>query len=128
MPMAIHLDLSQHLQPVPICLQYDQMVNSCIHPLLPELMGVRQGATSQAMILDPKSRQAKKISVEKSNSMNPTFSPDGKWLVYAAESQGKTGLRVQEVTNGKERWLAFPFQRNELEARGIQGCSSKFLH
>ena len=92
----------------------------------PRAYGVRQGAMSQAMILDPKSRQAKKISVEKSNSMNPTFSSDGKWLVYAAESQGKTGLRVQEVTNGKERWLAFPFQRNELEARASRDVLPNF--
>ena len=83
----------------------------------PRAYGVRQGAKSEAMLFDPVSGKSSAIPFEKSNAMKPCFSPDGKWLVYAAESQGKTGLRVQDVVTGLEHWLAFPFQRNELEAR-----------
>ncbi|MEQ9414261.1 MAG: amidohydrolase family protein, partial [Cyclobacteriaceae bacterium] len=83
----------------------------------PRAYGVRQGAKSVAMNFDPVSGKTSIIPLEKSNSMKPSFSHDGKWLVYAAESEGITGLRAQDMSTGREQWLAFPFQRNELEAR-----------
>lgn len=83
----------------------------------PRAYGVRQGAKSEAKILNPETGKTSLLPLDKSNAMKPGVSPDGKWLVYAAESQGQTGLRVREVATGIERWLAYPFQRNELEAR-----------
>ncbi len=50
-------------------------------------------------------------------AMKPVTSPDGRWLVYGAQSRGQTGLRTRDLATGGERWLTFPFQRNELEAR-----------
>ncbi len=94
--------------------------------VIPRAYGMRQGSTSQAMILDPKLNKTRKIPLEKYNAMKPLFSSDGKWLVYATESQGQTGLRIQEVHTGKERWLAFPFQRNELEARASRDVVPNF--
>ncbi len=50
-------------------------------------------------------------------AMKPELSPDGRWLVYGAQSRGETGLRLRELSTGTERWLVYPMQRNELEAR-----------
>ena len=92
----------------------------------PRAYGVRQGAMSQAMIYDRNTNQSMKLAVDKPQSMKPVFSSDGKWLVYVAESQGQTGLRVQDATNGHEWWLAFPFQRNDLEARASRDVVPTF--
>lgn len=95
--------------------------NSILYTFVtPRAYGSRDGAKSKIISFNPNSRKGIPLAVEKSNPMKPTFSPDEKWLVYAAESKGQTGLRVLEVSSGMERWLAFPFQRNELEARATR--------
>jgi Tol biopolymer transport system component len=51
------------------------------------------------------------------SSMRPMLSPDGKWLVYATRYDGETGLRLRDLTNGSERWLRWPVQRDDQESR-----------
>jgi Tol biopolymer transport system component len=51
------------------------------------------------------------------SSMRPVLSPDGKWLVYATRYDGETGLRLRDLTNGSERWLRWPVQRDDQESR-----------
>ena len=95
--------------------------NSILYTLVtPRNYGSRDGAKSEIISLNPNSKKVFPLAVEKSNPMKPTFSPDEKWLVYVAESKGETGLRVMEISSGEEKWLAFPFQRNELEARATR--------
>lgn len=60
------------------------------------------------------------VIVDKGNTMKPSISTNGKWLAYGAMSEGKTGLRVRNMDNGKEKWLVFPFVANELEARATR--------
>ena len=50
------------------------------------------------------------------SSMRPVLSPDGKWLVYATRYDGETGLRLRDLTNGSERWLRWPVQRDDQES------------
>ncbi len=53
-------------------------------------------------------------------AMRPLVSPDGRWLVYAGQSQGVTGLRVRSLATGEDRWLRRSLMRNELEARATR--------
>jgi Tol biopolymer transport system component/imidazolonepropionase-like amidohydrolase len=46
----------------------------------------------------------------------PTLSPDGRWLVYASRHIADTGLRIRDLEQGGERWLAWPVQRDDQES------------
>ena len=45
-----------------------------------------------------------------------SLSPDGKWLVYGSRFEDNTGLVIQDLKTGDERWLAYPVQRDEQES------------
>jgi Tol biopolymer transport system component len=49
-------------------------------------------------------------------AFQPTLSPDGKWVVYAARHIADTGLRIRDLASGDERWLAWPVQRDDQES------------
>ena len=46
----------------------------------------------------------------------PVLSPDGKLLAYGSRSEGQTGIRLLDLTNGRDRWLAYPVQHDSAEA------------
>ncbi len=50
------------------------------------------------------------------SAFRPAVSPDGKWLTYGSRHDEKTGLRIRELATGTERWLAYPIQRDNMEA------------
>ena len=50
------------------------------------------------------------------SGMRPAISPDGKWLVYGSRESAQTGLRIREIASGEEKWLAYPVQRDNMEA------------
>jgi Tol biopolymer transport system component len=50
------------------------------------------------------------------SGFRPAVSPDGKWLVYGSRIDQNTGLRIREIDSGVERWLAYPIQRDNMEA------------
>jgi len=50
------------------------------------------------------------------SAFRPAISPDGKWLTYGSRHDEKTGLRIRELATGEERWLAYPIQRDNMEA------------
>ena len=58
--------------------------------------------------------------------MKPQLSKDGKWMAYAAEKAGVTGLKLRNMQTGTEKWLVFPLQRNELEARATRDVLPNF--
>jgi imidazolonepropionase-like amidohydrolase/Tol biopolymer transport system component len=37
--------------------------------------------------------------------MRPAISPNGRWLVYASSSGSHLGLRLRDLSSGRERWL-----------------------
>ena len=53
-------------------------------------------------------------------SFRPTLSPDGRWLVYGSRHIADTGLRIRDLDTGEERWLAWPVQRDNQEARAAR--------
>ena len=50
------------------------------------------------------------------SAFSPTMSSDGKWFVYGSRYEEKTGLVIRDLTNGDEKWLAYPVQRDEQES------------
>jgi Tol biopolymer transport system component len=50
------------------------------------------------------------------SGFRPAVSPDGKWLVYGSREDAQTGLRIRDLASGEERWLAYPIQRDNMEA------------
>ncbi|MFT5144005.1 MAG: Tol biopolymer transport system component [Rhodothermales bacterium] len=51
------------------------------------------------------------------SGMRPALSPDGRWLVYGSRENAQTGLRKRELATGREEWLAYPVQRDDMESR-----------
>lgn len=54
------------------------------------------------------------------SAFRPTLSSDGKWLVYGTRHDTETGLRIRNLNTGKERWLAYPVQRDDMESRATR--------
>ena len=50
------------------------------------------------------------------SAFTPTFSPDGKYMVYGSRYEDKTGLVIRTVKTGEENWLAYPIQRDDQES------------
>ncbi len=57
-----------------------------------------------------------RITSRYGSAFTPTLSPDGKWLVYGSRFEDNTGLMLQDLKTGDERWLAYPVQRDEQES------------
>ncbi|MDZ7683086.1 MAG: amidohydrolase [Fodinibius sp.] len=55
------------------------------------------------------------------SAFRPTISNNGKWLVYGTRYDTETGLRIRNLENGNERWLAYPIQRDDMESRATRG-------
>ncbi len=76
-----------------------------------------EGPRAWIVRLDLRSGREERVVVRSTNAFKPALSPGGATLVYATQLEGSTGLRVRDLATGDERWLAFPLQRDELEAR-----------
>ncbi len=50
------------------------------------------------------------------SAFTPTLSKDGNWMVYGTRFEAETGLVLRNLKTGKERWLAYPVQRDEQES------------
>ena len=66
-------------------------------------VGVSRGATTV-------------ITSRYGSAFRPAISPNGKLLVFGSREGVETGLRIRELDTGVERWLAFPVQRDNMEA------------
>ncbi len=49
-------------------------------------------------------------------AFRPVLSPDGSQLVYATRFETQTGLRIRELDSGRDRWLQYPVQRDDMES------------
>jgi CubicO group peptidase (beta-lactamase class C family)/imidazolonepropionase-like amidohydrolase len=83
----------------------------------PRPYGSRNGATSLLMRIPFGGGTATPMAVEGTPAMKPMLSPDGGTLVYGTMREGLTGLRARNLATGAERWLAYPIDRQQLEAR-----------
>ncbi len=50
------------------------------------------------------------------SAFTPTLSSDGKYLAYGTRYEDETGIILRDLTTGKEKWLAYPVQRDEQES------------
>ena len=66
---------------------------------------------------DRQTGQYSGVAARYGSAFRPALSPDGKWLVYGTRHENKTGLRIRDLATGEERWLAYPVQRDDQEAR-----------
>ena len=83
----------------------------------PRPYGSRNGATSALMRMPVGGGTPTPVPVDGTPAMKPLLSPDGRTLVYGTVREGQTGLRVRTLATGAERWLAYPVDRQQLEAR-----------
>jgi Tol biopolymer transport system component len=51
------------------------------------------------------------------SAIRPLLSPDGKQLVYGTRFDSQTGLRIRDLETSEDRWLKYPVQRDDQEAR-----------
>jgi len=56
------------------------------------------------------------VSSRYGSAFRPVLSRDGRWLVYGTRHYADTGLRIRNLSDGSERWLAYPIQRDEQES------------
>ena len=54
------------------------------------------------------------------SAFRPLLSHDGARLVYGTRLDGRTGLRLRELATGEERWLKYPVQPDDQEARATR--------
>jgi Tol biopolymer transport system component/imidazolonepropionase-like amidohydrolase len=71
---------------------------------------------AQLGVYDRETGTTTAISARYGSAVRPALSPDGKWLTYGSREGQETGLRIREIASGTERWLAFPIQRDNMEA------------
>ncbi len=86
----------------------------------PRPYGSRLGASSMVMRRDLATGTDEPVVLQEPLAMAPVLSHDGRTLAYMAQSRGRTGLRVRDLTTESERWLAWPLERNELESRATR--------
>ncbi|MGH8175784.1 MAG: amidohydrolase family protein, partial [Steroidobacter sp.] len=56
----------------------------------------------------------------------PALSPDGQLLAYATRFNGQTGLRLRDLATGADRWLAFPIERDQVDAQSWQDLAPRY--
>ena len=69
------------------------------------------------MVYDRETGQASLRENRWGSAFRPTLSPDGRWLVYGTRHIAETRLRLRDLSNGEERWLVYPVQRDDQESR-----------
>lgn len=75
----------------------------------------------QVARFDRETGQVHTQSARLGSAFRPTVSSNGKWLVYGTRYNTETGLRIRNLENGDERWLAYPVQRDDMESRATRG-------
>ncbi|MFP5354143.1 MAG: hypothetical protein ACLGIK_03170 [Gemmatimonadota bacterium] len=75
------------------------------------------GPQYQLYVWDRETGRTSQMTTRFGSAFRPALSPDGKYLVYAARFETKTGLRLRNLETQQEDWLAYPVQRDETESR-----------
>ncbi len=58
------------------------------------------------------------VTASPNGAYRARVSPDGRWMVFGARVDAQTGLRIRDLNNGRERWLAWPIDRDNAERPG----------
>lgn len=75
----------------------------------------------QLAVFNRKTGEVEAKSTRYGSAFTPTLSPDGVWLVYGTRYNAESGLVLQKLATGEERWLAYPVQHDEQEALASMG-------
>ncbi len=67
-------------------------------------------------VYDRESGQTTTRETRWGSAFRPVLSPDGRWLVYGTRHVNETRLRIRDLTNGEEKWLVYPVQRDDQES------------
>lgn len=82
----------------------------------PRQHGSTAGPRAEIMRVNLDSGHIEPVSYHSAPAFKPVLSNDGKWLVYGALRDNKTGLRLRNMANGVERWLVQDIGFNALES------------
>jgi Tol biopolymer transport system component len=63
---------------------------------------------------------AELLTAAMGSAFRPLLSHDGTRLVYGTRVDGRTGLRLRDLASGAERWLKYPVQNDDQEARSTR--------
>lgn len=66
------------------------------------------------------------LTASPNGAFRPALSPDGRWLVYGARLDAKTGLRVRDLQSDRERWLMYDIDRDNAERPGVLDLMPRF--
>lgn len=72
-------------------------------------------ATWQIFTVDAATGAATQLTEELNSSVRPIVSPDGRYLVYTTEWEGRTHLKLLELASRKPRWLVSDIDRSARE-------------
>ena len=86
-------------------------------PRATSLRGNGLPAPAQIMRLDRHTGDIAPITRTPSGSARPAISPDGEHMVYVANIDAMSGLRLRNLTTDEDDWLAFPIDREHLNQR-----------
>ena len=75
----------------------------------------------QLGVYDRENSKTATITSRYGSGFTPVLSKDGQWLVYGSRFEDKTGLVLRNLSNGDEKWLAYPVQRDDQESIATMG-------
>jgi len=70
---------------------------------------------TQIKRIDISTGEIKTLTTGFGGGVRPLMSPDGRFLIYGTRYDGKTGLRMKNVTTGEESWLVYPVDLDQQE-------------
>ena len=69
---------------------------------------------------DMKTGDVDQVTQAQGAAFRPLLSPDGRNLVYGTRFETRTGLRIRDLDSGRDRWLKYAVQRDDMESRGTR--------
>jgi Tol biopolymer transport system component/imidazolonepropionase-like amidohydrolase len=72
---------------------------------------------AQVMRLDQRTGDIAPITLAPSGGARPAISPDGEWMVYVADVDAMSGLRLRNLATDEDEWLVFPIDWEALNNR-----------
>ncbi|MDZ7714943.1 MAG: amidohydrolase family protein [Balneolaceae bacterium] len=75
----------------------------------------------QIAVYDRENGERSTITSRYGSAFTPTLSSNGRYMVYGSRYEAKTGLVIRDLSNGSERWLAYPVQRDDQESIATMG-------
>ena len=69
---------------------------------------------------DMRTGDVDQVTQAQGGAVRPILSPDGRQLVYGTRFEARTGLRIRDLNSGRDRWLKYPVQRDDMESRGTR--------